>query len=503
MWETERGRPDGLFWQYDVRDGMEESISGSRTAKNIRPTINSYMAANARAIAEIAKLAGRDDVANEFAAKSDAIRAKMIDALWDEDAKFFKVRFENGGLSDAREAIGFIPWTFGLAGPEHAEAWKQLKDDAGFCAPCGLTTAERRHPQFRTHGTGTCEWDGAVWPFATSQTLTGLANVLRGPPQPYVSRRDYFDELLKYARSHQHERQAVPRRISRRNHRRVADQRTEGRAQPLLQPFDVLRPGDQRPGRHRAARGRHGRSRSAPARRRLGLVLPRRRAVPRPFAHRRLGSHRQTLRPRRRVWRSSPTATKSPARRRSAELTGKLPAADDQPRSWSSGTTSRPPSGPRRFRSATAGSARWSSAASSASGCSSTKTRSGPAGREAMPTQVRPSILPEIRRLLLAGKQHEAEELAMEHFMSVPLRQMAYQPFGDVELEFRRPRQPSTTIAARSTSTPPSPRPRTARAASTYTRQALASYPDRAIVYQVDCDQPGALAFAATHDQPA
>src|SRR5262249_27723365 len=50
QWEAERQRPDGLFWQYDVADGMEESISGSRTAKNIRPTINSYMAANAMAI---------------------------------------------------------------------------------------------------------------------------------------------------------------------------------------------------------------------------------------------------------------------------------------------------------------------------------------------------------------------------------------------------------------------------------------------------------------------
>ena len=58
-WEAERLGPDGLFWQFDVADGMEESISGSRTRKNFRPTINSYMAANARAIADIARLAGR------------------------------------------------------------------------------------------------------------------------------------------------------------------------------------------------------------------------------------------------------------------------------------------------------------------------------------------------------------------------------------------------------------------------------------------------------------
>ena len=33
-WEEERLLPSGLFWQYDVRDGMEESASGSRKNKN-------------------------------------------------------------------------------------------------------------------------------------------------------------------------------------------------------------------------------------------------------------------------------------------------------------------------------------------------------------------------------------------------------------------------------------------------------------------------------------
>jgi hypothetical protein len=110
---------------------------------------------------------------------------------------------EQGALSSAREEIGFIPWMFKLAGPEHAEAWQQLNDPQGFWAPAGITTAERRHPAFRSHGSGKCEWDGAVWPFATSQTLNGLANVLRGPEQSFVSRRDYFDALLQYARFQQ------------------------------------------------------------------------------------------------------------------------------------------------------------------------------------------------------------------------------------------------------------------------------------------------------------
>jgi hypothetical protein len=202
-WQSERQQADGLFWQYDVADGMEESISGGRRVKNMRPTINSYMAANARAIASIAELADRRDLANEFQQKFESLREKMLRQLWDHEGKFFKVRYESGDLSDAREAIGFIPWTFNLTEPAHAEVWLQIKDAGGFWAPWGLTTAERRHPKFRTHGAGTCEWDGAVWPFATSQMLTGLANVLRGPPQTHVSRRDYFEQLMTFARAHE------------------------------------------------------------------------------------------------------------------------------------------------------------------------------------------------------------------------------------------------------------------------------------------------------------
>ncbi|MDW7979498.1 MAG: trehalase family glycosidase, partial [Verrucomicrobiales bacterium] len=206
VWEAERRLPNGLFWQYDVRDGMEESISGSRTNKNIRPTINSYMFANARAIAEIARVANRPEVAAEFEAKAAELRKLVQEKLWDPDAKFFKVLISQPGPlvpyvpSDAREAIGFIPWMFHLPEPGRGfeVAWAQLTDPGGFRAPFGITTAERRHPRFRSRGVGTCEWDGAVWPFATCQTLYALANVLRDYPQNIVSVRDYLDAFLTY-----------------------------------------------------------------------------------------------------------------------------------------------------------------------------------------------------------------------------------------------------------------------------------------------------------------
>jgi hypothetical protein len=212
-WETERQLPNGLFWQYDVRDGMEESISGSRRAQNIRPTINSYMFANARAIAEIARLAQKPKFAAEFSAKATQLKRLTQEHLWDTNANFFKVLVASGpsdsySFSTAREAIGFIPWMFNLPAPHpnHAAVFAQLTDPQGFAAPFGLTTAERRHPEFRNRGVGTCEWDGALWPFATSQTLYALANYLRTPdgpsrPTPQVPRPTYFDAFLTYTRS--------------------------------------------------------------------------------------------------------------------------------------------------------------------------------------------------------------------------------------------------------------------------------------------------------------
>jgi alpha-L-fucosidase 2 len=44
--------------------------------------------------------------------------------------------------------------------------------------------------------------------------------------------------------------------------------------------------------------------------------------------------------------------------------------------------------------------------------------------------------LAEIRALLWAGKQKEAEDLAMKEFMSEPVRQRAYQALGDLNLDF-------------------------------------------------------------------
>ena len=180
-WEKTHQDPNGLFWQIDDRDGMEDSIGGS----GYRPTINSYMYGDAVAISRIAALSGDKALSEQYATKAEKLRPLMEDRLWDPDAEFYETVPRESGATwvGVREEIGYVPWYFDLPHADHVVAWKQLTDPQGFLAKYGPTTAERRSPRFRFEYPHECLWNGPSWPFATTQTLVALANLLNGAPQ--------------------------------------------------------------------------------------------------------------------------------------------------------------------------------------------------------------------------------------------------------------------------------------------------------------------------------
>ena len=203
------GHQSGLYWSNDGRDAMELSISGS----GLRPTLNSYMYGDAMAISRMAARQGRGDVSRRFADRADVLRAKIDRLLWDGD--FYKVipcrrdepikaelRPRVPAEHDVREQIGYIPWYFHIPGPDKSVAFRFLTDEAGFAAPWGITTAERCHPRFMFRHSHECLWNGPVWPFATSQTLTALSNHLRDHGEACVTKGDYYHLLKQYAASH-------------------------------------------------------------------------------------------------------------------------------------------------------------------------------------------------------------------------------------------------------------------------------------------------------------
>ncbi len=103
-----------------------------------------------------------------------------------------------------------------------------------------------------------------------------------------------------------------------------------------------------------------------------------------------------------------------------------------------------------------------------------------------------------IRSLLFQGKQREAEELAMERFMSVPLRQMAYQSFGDLLVsragvddsgiaDYRRSLDIESAVSSVEFKS----------AGVTHRQELLASFPRQVLAVHLSATGEGRLAFTA------
>jgi len=110
-------------------------------------------------------------------------------------------------------------------------------------------------------------------------------------------------------------------------------------------------------------------------------------------------------------------------------------------------------------------------------------------------------FLPEIRRLLASGKQREAEKLAMDEFMSEPVRQEAYQPFGDIRLTFPAADKPEDY--RRELNLDSALAKVTYRIGEvTFEREAFSSYPDQVIVLRISTNKKQALSFTAQLTSP-
>jgi len=109
--------------------------------------------------------------------------------------------------------------------------------------------------------------------------------------------------------------------------------------------------------------------------------------------------------------------------------------------------------------------------------------------------------LAEIQQLLFAGKIKEAEGVAKTNFLSDPVRQKAYQPFGDLHIHFigitnvtgyRRELDLDSAVA----------RVTYQSGGVTYQRDAFAGHPDQVIVLHFTADKPSRISFTLTMDSP-
>ncbi|WP_380871466.1 hypothetical protein ACFB49_24870 [Sphingomonas sp. DBB INV C78] len=226
LWDEKFDFSKGLYFVEPLLDATEYTVSsidasagkdGFRGGDSFRPSVNSYMFANARALAKLADMAGDKAMAREYAARADALRTRVLDALWSPELGHFIDRYQvdNEHVKywspiRARELVGYLPWMFDLPPDDalYADAWRHLLSPASLAGKAGMRTVEASYEyymrQYRYLGPDPeCQWNGPIWPYQTTQVLTAMANLLdhydrQGP----VTRSDYMRLLRQYTALH-------------------------------------------------------------------------------------------------------------------------------------------------------------------------------------------------------------------------------------------------------------------------------------------------------------
>lgn len=111
------------------------------------------------------------------------------------------------------------------------------------------------------------------------------------------------------------------------------------------------------------------------------------------------------------------------------------------------------------------------------------------------------AALPQVRALIFAGRYAEAEQLADAKLLSRPLKQMPYQPLGDLLLDFDRAdgisdyrRQLDLDTAVATT---------TFRSGgAVHRREVFVSAQAQCIVVGLSCDHPGGISLRVGIDSP-
>ncbi|MBB3693258.1 MGH1-like glycoside hydrolase domain-containing protein [Sphingomonas sp. BK580] len=224
-WDDHRDRARRLYWVEPLLDATEYTIAsidasggtdGFRGGDAFRPSINSYMFANARALSQLYALAGDRTASADFAARAATIKALVQRDLWSPTLGHFVDRYKVSNRYvrywapvRGRELVGYVPWTFDLPddSARFAAAWRHVLSPDELGGAAGPRTVEPSYAhymrQYRYEGNAPeCQWNGPSWPFQTTQLLLGMANLLDHYDQTVVTRSDYLRLLRQYAALH-------------------------------------------------------------------------------------------------------------------------------------------------------------------------------------------------------------------------------------------------------------------------------------------------------------
>src|SRR5262249_49437879 len=159
-WDDHWVEAKGLYYIPAMPDATEYTIAsidasggtgGFDDGEAFRPTINSYMYGNAKAIARIAEIAGDTRTSKEYVQRAARLKRNVENGLWNGPLKHFTDRFKVNNkfvhyweFIRGRELAGYAPWYFNLPSDtrQYAEAWTHVKDTSQLLGRYGFRTNE-------------------------------------------------------------------------------------------------------------------------------------------------------------------------------------------------------------------------------------------------------------------------------------------------------------------------------------------------------------------------
>jgi len=133
--------------------------------------LNSLLALDGEMLARIAAALGREAEAEALERRTEALKARIADRLWDPERRVFANRLWSGRFVRSLAPTSFYPLLCGAARPEQARAMVDLlSDPAKFGGEWLLPSVTRDDPAFADN----VYWRGRIWPplsFLTYQAL--------------------------------------------------------------------------------------------------------------------------------------------------------------------------------------------------------------------------------------------------------------------------------------------------------------------------------------------
>lgn len=224
-WYDHYDSAKNMFWIPAMPDATEYTIAsidgsggtaGFDGGETFRPTINSYMYGNAKAISKTAALKGDTETQALYAHRAADLKSLVEKYLWNDSLQHFTDRYKMNNqfvkywtFIRGRELAGMAPWYFDLPtnDDKYTIAWKHVLDTTQLLGKYGFRTNEPSYEYYFKQfiwfdGKRGSQWNGPSWPYQSSQALTSMANVLNDYHQNVITNTDYLKLLRLFTRQH-------------------------------------------------------------------------------------------------------------------------------------------------------------------------------------------------------------------------------------------------------------------------------------------------------------